>query len=133
MTSHHSAFNGASLSAALVAGCVHMYLMRVRFPSAYYGPEGVVQLMNNLKPEMWATMLLALLPFGLLVGLVFSKRYGPGAVMGMLLTSSLLYFPLWATVGLLDEVRIFLPFAFALMPATVWALIGLMPQASSEN
>ena len=123
----------SSLLAALAAGCVQLYLMRVRFPNAHYGPEGVVQLMNNLKPEMWATMLLALLPFGLLLGLVVSKRYRPGAVMAMLLTSSLLYFPLWATVGLLDEVRIFLPFAFALMPPTVWALIGLMPQASSEN
>ena len=107
--------------------------MRVRFPNAHYGSEGVVQLANNLKPEMWATMLLALLPFGLLLGLIASKRYRPGAVMAMLLISSLLYFPLWATVGLLDEVRIFLPFAFALMPATVWALIGLMPQASPEN
>jgi hypothetical protein len=122
-----------SLLAALAAGCVQLYLMLVRFPNARYGPEGVFQLMNNLKPEMWATMLLATLPFWLLLGLIASKRYRPDAVMAMILTSSLLYFPLWATVGLLDEVRIFLPFAFALMPATVWALIGLMPQSSSEN
>jgi len=122
-----------SLLAALAAGCVQLYLMRVRFPNAHYGAEGVVQLANNLKPEMWGTMLLTLLPFGILLALVVSKRYRPGAVTAMLLTSSLLYFPLWATVGLLDEVRIFLPFAFALMPATVWALIGLMPQANREN
>lgn len=124
---------GTSLLAAFAAGCVQLYLMLVRFPNAHYGSEGVVQLANNLKPEMWATMLLALLPFGLLLGLLVGKRYRPGPVMVMLLTSSLLYFPLWATVGLLDEVRIFLPFAFALMPATVWALIGLMPQSGSEN
>jgi hypothetical protein len=123
----------SSLLAALAAGCVQLYLMLVRFPNAHYGSEGVVQLANNLEPQMWATMLLALLPFGLLLGLVASKRYRPSAVMAMLLISSLLDLPLWATVGLLDEVRIFLPFAFALMPATVWALIGLMPQASSEN
>ena len=124
---------GTSLLAALAAGCVQLYLMVVRFPNAHYGSEGVVQLANNLKPEMWATMLLALLPFGLLLGLLVGKRYCPSPVVVMLLTSSLLYFPLWATVGLLDEVRIFLPFAFALMPATVWALIGLMPQSGSEN
>ncbi|MGB6931854.1 MAG: hypothetical protein WBD91_03715 [Acidobacteriaceae bacterium] len=122
-----------SLLAALAAGCVQLYLMRVRFPNAHYGPEGVVQLANNAQPQMWITMLLALLPFGLLLALVIGKRYRPSAVMAMLLTSSLLYFPLWATVGLLDEVRIFLPFAFALMPATVWALIGLMPQANLET
>lgn len=120
-----------SLLTALAAGCVQLYLMLVRFPNARYGPEGVFQWMNNLKPEMWATMLLATLPFWLLLGLVASKRYRPGAVMAMLLTSSLLYFPLWATVGLLDEARIFLPFAFALMPATVWAFVGLLPQSSS--
>ena len=123
----------ASLLTALAAGCVQLYLMLVRFPNAHYGSEGVIQLANNLKPEMWATMLLALLPFWLLLGLAVSKRYRPSAVTAMLLTSSLLYFPLWATVGLLDEVRIFLPFAFALMPATVLALVGLMPQVSSET
>ncbi len=122
-----------SLLAALASGCVQLYLMRVRFPNAHYGPEGVFQLANNAQPQMWVTMLLALLPFGLLLALVIGKRYRPSAVMAMLLTSSLLYFPLWATVGLLDEVRIFLPFAFALMPATVWALIGLMPQANLET
>lgn len=124
---------GTSLLAALTAGCVQLYLMLVRFPNAHYGSEGVIQLANNLKPEMWATMLLALLPFWLLLGMVVRKRYRPGVVTAMLLTSSLLYLPLWATVGLLDEVRIFLPFAFALMPATVLGLIGLLPQTSSGN
>ncbi len=122
-----------SLLAALAAGCVQLYLMLVRFPNARYGPEGVFQLMNNLKPEMWATMMLATLPFWLLLGLIAGKRYLPDAVTTMLLVSSLLYLPLWATVGLLDEVRIFLPFAFALMPATVLAFVGLMPQSSSTG
>ena len=122
-----------SLLAALAAGCVQLYLMLVRFPNARYGPEGVFQLMNNLKPEMWATMLLATLPFWLLLGLIAGKRYLPDAVTTMLLVSSLLYLSLWATVGLLDEVRIFLPFAFALMPATVLAFVGLMPQSSSTG
>lgn len=124
---------GTSLLAAVAAGCAQLYLMLVRFPNAHYGPEGVFQLANNLKPEMWAAMLVAMLPFWLLLGFIAGKKYRPDAVTAMLLVSSLLYLPLWATVGLLDEVRIFLPFAFALMPATVLALIGLLPQASSEN
>ncbi|MGO8719953.1 MAG: hypothetical protein ACLQMO_12150 [Acidobacteriaceae bacterium] len=124
---------GTSLLAALAAGCVQLYLMLVRFPNAHYGAEGVFQLANNLKPEMWATMLVATLPFWLLLGFIAGKKYRPDAVTTMLLVSSLLYLPLWATVGLLDEVRIFLPFAFALMPATVLALIGLLPPASSGN
>jgi len=124
---------GTSLLAALVAGCVQLYLMFLRFPNAKYGPEGVIQLAANVHPEMWLTMLLALLPFWLLSGSILKKRYRPDPVTVMLLTSSLLYLLLWATVGLLDEVRIFLPFAFALMPATALALIGLAPEASVEN
>lgn len=120
-----------SLLTAFVAGCVQLYLMFVRFPNAKYGAEGVIQLANNLHPEMWLTTLLALLPFWLLLGLIAGKRYRPGAVTVMLLTSSLLYLPLWAIVGLLDEVRIFLPFAFALMPATALALIGLLPEGGT--
>ncbi len=116
-----------SLLAALAAGCVQLYLMFLRFPNAKYGPEGVIQLAANVHPEMWLTMLLALLPFWILLGLIVRKRYRPGPVTMMLLVSSLLYLALWMTVGLLDEVRIFLPFAFALMPATALAFIGLVP------
>lgn len=124
---------GTSLLAALAAGCVQLYLMFLRFPNAKYGSEGVIQLANNVHPEMWLTMLLALLPFWFLLGLIVSKRYRPGPVTVMLLVSSLLYLALWVTVGLLDEVRIFLPFAFALMPATALALIGLVQEDGVEN
>ncbi|MEO6966773.1 MAG: hypothetical protein ABI076_12905 [Acidobacteriaceae bacterium] len=122
-----------SLLAALAAGCVQLYLMVLRFPNAKYGPEGVIQLVANVHPEMWLTMLLALLPFWCLLGLIFRKRTRPGPVTVMLLVSSLLYLALWATVGLLDEVRIFLPFAFALMPATALAFIGLVPTTGATG
>ena len=124
---------GTSLLAALAAGCVQLYLMLVRYPNAHYGSEGVFQFMNNLQPQMWLAMLLALLPFWLLLGFIAGKKYRPDAVTTMVLVSALLYLPLWATVGLLDEVRIFLPFAFALIPATVLALTGLVAEARAEN
>lgn len=113
--------------AALVAGCIQLYLMLVRFPNAKYGPGGVVRLSTNIHPGMWLTLLLATFPCWLLIGLVAVRRYRADGETGMLLIASLLYLAVWATVGLLDEVRIFLPFAFALMPATVMALVGLLP------
>lgn len=122
-----------SLLAALLAGCVQLYLMFVLFPNAKYGASGPVRFLSNLHPQMWLIMLLALLPFWLLLSLAAGKRYRPDVVTVMLLTSAVLYLPLWATVGLLDEVRIFLPFAFALIPATVLALMGLLPEAHVEN
>lgn len=122
-----------SLLAALAAGCVQLYLMFVRFPKAKYGASGAVRIVSNLQLEMWATMLLATCPFWLLLGLVALKRYRPPAVTRMLLTSSLLYLLLWVTVGLLDEVRIFLPFAFALIPATVSGFAALLREASDDS
>jgi hypothetical protein len=119
-----------SMVAAISAGCVQLYLMRVKFPQAKYGPGGVVCISTNLHPGMWLTMLLALFPFWLLLGAVATKRYRASAITILLLTASVLYFAVWATVGLLDEVRIFLPFAFALIPATAMALTGWLQEGT---
>ncbi|HWF66095.1 MAG TPA: hypothetical protein VN670_02250 [Acidobacteriaceae bacterium] len=118
-----------SLAATLLAGCVQLYLMRVRFPNARYGPGGVVRLASNIHPGIWLTMLLALAPYGVLLILVATKRYQPDGPERMMLTSSLLYLALWATVGLLNETRIFLPFAFGLIPATAVAVVKNLPDS----
>ena len=116
-----------SLLTAAVAGCVQLYLMLIKFPQAKYGPGGVFRLTTNIHPGMWLTMLLALLPFWLLMVLVATKHYRLQGPETALLTASLLYLAVWATVGLIDEVRIFLPFCFALIPATAMALTGILP------
>lgn len=122
-----------SMLAALLAGCVQLYLMLIKFPHAKYGPGGVFRLTTNVHPGMWLTMLLALFPFWLLLGLIAAKRYRTDGPETMLLTASVLYLIVWATVGLLDEVRIFLPFAFALIPATVMALSKQVPETVISN
>ncbi len=107
-----------SLLAALVAGCVQLYLMFEMFPNAKYGSDGVIRLSWNLHPFQWMTMLLALFPFWLLLGLVLNRSYRPDHETAMLLIASSLYLAVWGTVGLLGEVHIFLPFGMALLPAT---------------
>ncbi len=119
-----------SLLTAAIAGCVQLYLMFIKFPRAKYDAGGVVRLSTNVHPGMWLVMLLGLFPFCILLGLAASRRYRTNGPELLLLTSSVLYLALWATVGLLDEVRIFLPFAFALIPATTMALIGQLPDRS---
>ncbi|MEO6828716.1 MAG: hypothetical protein ABI164_02825 [Acidobacteriaceae bacterium] len=119
-----------SLIAATLAGCIQLYLMFVKFPHARYDAGGVFRLSTNLHPGMWLTMLLALLPFWLLLGVIAKKLYRPHGAEIMLITSAVLYLIVWAMVGLIDEVRIFLPFSFALIPATVMALTGLLPTES---
>lgn len=124
---------GISLLAVLVAGCVQLYLMLVRFPHAKYGPGGVVRIVTNLHPGMWLTLLLGMLPYWLMLAWMFRRHYHPDQVTTMLLTASFLYLAVWSVVGLLDEVRIFLPFAFALMPATALAVVGLLTETGTAT
>lgn len=122
---------------SIMSGCIQLYLMLVRFPDAKYGPGGVIRLAENIQPGMWLTMLLALLPYFLLLVILLSRRYRPvqylpGGPATMLLTASVLYLAVWATMGLLDEVRIFLPFAFALIPETTLVFIRMIPKRESD-
>lgn len=62
---------------------------------------------------------LFMLPFGWLVATVLRGRWMPDASDAALLTGSAIYLGLWWTVGRVEEVRIFLPYALALVPLTV--------------
>jgi hypothetical protein len=113
-----------SALAALSAGLVQLYLMRVRFPAARYGSAGVFRFSTNFLPVNWVTAAIALLPFWVILYLLARSKYRPDSVTAMLLLSSCLYFVLWILVGRMQEVRIFLPFGMALLPSTVLALTG---------
>lgn len=115
-----------SLLAALLAGCMQLYVMWVRFPNARYGTNGVFQLSNNLHPMQWMTALLALFPFWLLLWLLAKRVYRPDGVTTLLLVSTFLYILVWYMAGRLREVRIFLPFGIALLPATSLALSAML-------
>jgi len=117
-----------SLVAAVAAGCVQLYLMFVRFPHARYGPEGAIQIVANFRPGMWLTMLLTFFPYFVFLGLLIGKRIRLDGPQTMLLVASVLYLALWAIAGQLDETRIFLPFAFALIPATAAAWAGFLSE-----
>jgi len=122
-----------SALAALVAGCVQLYLMLVRFPAAKYGAEGVFQVVANLHPMQWMTALLALAPFWLLLWLLAKRIYRPDSVTAMLLIASLLYMLVWYMAGQLEEVRIFLPFAIVLLPATALALSEMLVNPPNDS
>ncbi len=73
------------------------------------------------------TAALALLPFWMILFLTLKRKYRTDSVTAMLLLSSCFYFILWLMVGRLQEVRIFLPFAMALLPSTALAISGMLP------
>jgi hypothetical protein len=108
-----------SVLSALIAVCIQFYLMHVVYPHATYGKSAVIELKQNvINPVGIVAFILFLMPwFWLVSGVVKERRLNDGANLGLLL-GSVVYFLMWFTVGRIEEVRIFLPFAVALIPLT---------------
>ena len=120
---------GTSFFGGLISTAILWTLIHEIFPHATYGDTPVFQLVRNLSPVQWIPAFLFLAPtlYTYLRGTWGGKsNEGPSDV---LLLASVLYLASWAAVGRLEEVRIFIPFAFALMPQTANALAGRLTQA----
>jgi hypothetical protein len=108
-----------SFVGALSAGIVQLYLMFVAFPHANYGRTKVMQLVPNLvHATRWPPFVLFLLPLAWMTVQVVRRRYTRDAAGLAVLTGAALFGLLWFCIGEIDEVRVFLPFAFALAPLT---------------
>jgi len=119
----------ASLGVVCIAigGCVQFYLQHVLFPAARYSPTTPrFQLLVNLNllypPLHIPVFLTALLP--LIVSVVLLRRYHlpldtPDKLVFL---ACLVYLPVWVTMGLVAEIRIFVPFLFLASPtiAKLW-------------
>ena len=110
-----------------IGGAIQLYLQRIAYPNATYSPTTPrFQLLANLDllhpPLHIPIFLTALLP--LIVGLVLLRRHhlplGPSDKLVLLIC--LVYLPVWVTMGLVVEVRIFVPFLFLASPtiAKLW-------------
>jgi hypothetical protein len=100
---------------ALIAGGVQLYLQLVRFPHLKYAPGvPVVMFGHNLDPHVFSFFLIALLPFFGLAILMAVRPIPLRAIEAFTVALCLLYLPLWLVVGIVSEVRIFVPFLFAL-------------------
>jgi hypothetical protein len=103
------------IAVAAISGGVQCYLQFVRFPHLSYWPgTSVVQFRNNLGLHNLSNLLLALFPYLFVGGALAIKRVHLDAVDALILVASVLYLGIWFTVGLVDEVRIFVPFMMAL-------------------
>lgn len=128
------AFN-VCLSAAACALAVgtQWYLMHRLYPNATYGDTPVIQFRMNLsEPLRIAPFLLFMLPvFWTLLSAV-RKRTGGEAAALALCCGAALFLPLWMVFGKIDEVRIFIPFAVALIPQTVAYVLGALLEPGTE-
>jgi hypothetical protein len=109
-------------AAAVLA--VQIYLMRVRYPHATYGGVPVFMLAHDYwRVTDWASCLIFLAPFLWTLAQAIRRHWaGEGADAAFLIAAAG-YACLWVSLGRLDEVRIFLPFALAVTPLTVQFLM----------
>ncbi len=115
------------LLCATIGGAVQLYLQRVVYPTATYSPTTPrFQLLTNLDllhlPLNIPIFLTALLP--LIVSLVLFRRHRLALDPSdkLVLIVCLVYLPAWVAMGLMAEVRIFVPFLFLAAPtiAKLW-------------
>lgn len=105
-----------------IAGATQLYIMRVKYPHASYGATPILMIRHDLQQP------LALPPFlCFMVPIAWtyvqfwrnrSRGWEDYNDSGLIL-ASLLYLVLWVVLGKLDEVRIFIPFALAMIPLSV--------------
>lgn len=118
----------------LLSGGTQWWFMRVVYPHATYGSTPVFQLWNNLKDvSSILPFALFLVPYGWTLYVVARERMSLEAPGAALLFGSLFYLPMWITVGRIQEVRIFLPFALGLAPLAVQAGIHRFVDSGDES
>lgn len=103
----------------VAAGGVQAWLQFVKYPHLGYAPDSqMVQIAANLTRHNAGSLMVALLPFLLAVGWMLSRKQALGWVDRVVLTGAGIYLPLWLTVGLAAEVRIYVPFLLGLSMVT---------------
>ena len=108
-----------SALAVPIAGGVQVYLMHVVYPHAGYGTTPVFELaLNFTQPLRWVPFALFMLPWAWVTAMLARGRWRAEAPGLALMGGSAIYVGLWFAVGCIDEVRIFMPYALALIPAT---------------
>jgi hypothetical protein len=119
-----------SVVAVLLAGGIQYALMHRVYPHAGYGTTPVFELaLNVTQPMRWAPFGLFMLPWAWLVTLLARRRWRADAAGAALVAGSAIYVALWLVVGCMDEVRIFMPFAVALVPVTCACAMERLPGA----
>ncbi|MDQ2925872.1 MAG: hypothetical protein M3R43_10000, partial [Acidobacteriota bacterium] len=115
----------ASLLAAAAAGGTQLYIMRVLYPHASYGLTPRFQLPLNYTDHIRVVpFALFIVPSVWVAVQIVRRSFRPGPAQAGLLIAAAIFVCLWCVLGKIDEVRIFLPFAFALAPLTVEAALA---------
>ena len=109
----------ASVAGMLLAGGIQFYLMHVVYPHATYGKTAVIEIRQNLtNPVGILAFMLFIVPWAWLVWVALRCRgREDGPALGVL-SGSAIFLAMWFSIGRIEEVRIFLPYAMTLIPFT---------------
>ncbi|HEY6412552.1 MAG TPA: hypothetical protein VIX42_02620 [Edaphobacter sp.] len=104
-------------SILITALAIQAYLKFIVFPHATYPPSTpVLGFVYNLEIRHLTTFAIAILPFAFTFVLASKYRKQLDSTDVLILFASNAYLPLWWTVGMTVEVRIFVPFLLASTP-----------------
>jgi hypothetical protein len=104
----------------VLAAGIQLYIMRIKYPHATYGPIPILMVRYDLRqPLTFPPFLLFMVPVGWTAVQFWRRRSVTDGLAWGLMLGSAAYFILWVVLGKLDEVRIFIPFAMAMAPLTV--------------
>jgi hypothetical protein len=129
--SRRAALVTSALCVAVAAG-TQLYIMRVLYPHASYGNIPLFMVTHDLhQPLTFPPFLIFILPLVWTGVQAWRRRSVLDTGSRGLLVGAAIYFVLWVLIGKLDEVRIFIPFAIALIPVTMELAVRRISIASS--
>ena len=110
----------AAVAVFLAAG-IQYALMHIVYPHAKYGADTpVFQLALQFKePARLIAFTFFIPPYAWLIHTLFRGRLRVDAPAAAMVVASAIFMVMWWVLGRVEEVRIFLPFALALVPLTV--------------
>jgi hypothetical protein len=115
----------ASLVTVICAAAMQLHIMHDLYPHATYGTTPVFQLLLNYTDHIRIVpFALFMVPTVWVVLQILRHRFSPQPAQAGLLLGAAIFVVLWCVLGKIDEVRIFLPFSFALAPLTIEAAMA---------
>ena len=123
-----------SLTTMIAAYLTQAYLSKVLYPEASYGRVKLWQLRPNLiHATRWPPFLIFMTPVAWALLQIVRRRYKVNTAELALIVGSLGYFVIWMCFGKADEMRIFIPFAIALMPLTIQLLLARVASVKANQ
>ena len=122
----------ASLATIVGVALEQFHIMHDLYPHATYGTTPVFQLLlNYTDPIRIVPFALFMVPAAWVALQIIRRRFSPQPAQAGLLLGAAIFVVLWCVLGKIDEVRIFLPFSFALAPLTIEVAMARI--ASAED